>query len=201
MAARPQPIASIQPTRTPTSRLASGFSAEARSARPVFVNWKNAHEQRRRARARRDRADVLLRDRDAADLQVSFGNGLGKARTSADQIKPAAPLKMRTRPIVTITTVSIGRALDRPDHDALDAEAEREGEEQRRHERGPVRPAVVRGQRPGDVGREHRHLALGEVDHPGRAVDQDERERERGVDRPGAEPGDDLLEERPPQSQ
>ena len=37
-------------------------------------------------------------------VQVSFGNGLGKARTSADQIQPAAPLKMRTRPIVTITS-------------------------------------------------------------------------------------------------
>ena len=39
--------------------------------------------------------------------QVSFGNGLGKARTSADQIRPARPLKIRTRPIVTITVVRI----------------------------------------------------------------------------------------------
>ena len=32
-------------------------------------------------------------------------------------------------------------------------------------------------ERPGDEGREHRHLALGEVEDAGRAVDQDERER------------------------
>ena len=31
--------------------------------------------------------------------------------------------------------------------------------------------------------REHRHLALGEVDDPGRAVDQHERQRQRAVDR------------------
>ena len=95
-----------------------------------------------------------------------------------------------------ITIVRTGRARDRPDDDALDPDAER----RRRSasvadERRPVRPAVVRDQRPGDVGREHRHLALGEVDHPGRAVDQDERERERGVDRARREPRDDLLEE------
>ena len=36
-AASPQPSASIQPTRIPTSRLAVGFSAEARSASPSFV--------------------------------------------------------------------------------------------------------------------------------------------------------------------
>ena len=37
---------------------------------------------------------------------VSFGNGLGKARISADQISGASPLKISTSPIVMITTVS-----------------------------------------------------------------------------------------------
>jgi hypothetical protein len=50
-------------------------------------------------------------------------------------------------------------------------------------------------QRPGDVRREGRHLALREVDDVGGAVDEDEREREAGVDRTGGEPGRDLLEE------
>ena len=40
--------------------------------------------------------------------QVSFGNGLGNARTSAVQIRLTRPLKIRTRPIVTITVVSSG---------------------------------------------------------------------------------------------
>ena len=40
--ARPQPIASIHPTRMPTSRLDTGFCAAARMARPSGVKRKNA---------------------------------------------------------------------------------------------------------------------------------------------------------------
>ena len=127
--------------------------------------------------------------------QVSFGNGLGNARISADQIRPASPLKISTSPIVMITTVrtdafATGAITTRwtPTPSAK-AKTSVDGE------RGPVRPAVVLHQRPGDVGREHRHLALREVDHAGGAVDQHERERERAVDRPVPEPADDLLEE------
>ena len=36
---------------------------------------------------------------------VSFGKGLGNARISADQIRLASPLNVRTRPIVMITIV------------------------------------------------------------------------------------------------
>ena len=36
-AARPQPMASIHPTRTPHSRLDTGFCAAARMARPSVV--------------------------------------------------------------------------------------------------------------------------------------------------------------------
>ena len=42
-AASPQPSASIQPTRMPTSRLESGFSAAARIARPSGVKRKNTY--------------------------------------------------------------------------------------------------------------------------------------------------------------
>ena len=42
IAARPQPIASIQPTRMPQRRLDTGFWAAARMARPSVVNRKNA---------------------------------------------------------------------------------------------------------------------------------------------------------------
>ena len=44
-AARPQPVASIQLTRTPTSEAAAGRSAAARIARPSFVNWKRSHRR------------------------------------------------------------------------------------------------------------------------------------------------------------
>jgi hypothetical protein len=50
-------------------------------------------------------------------------------------------------------------------------------------------------QLPGDVGAEHRHLALREVDDVGRAVDEDERQREAREDRAGCEAADDLLQE------
>jgi len=125
---------------------------------------------------------------------VSFGNGLGNARTSAVQIRLTRPLKIRTRPIDDHRRQE-RRPLDRADDGTLDAEAEPEGDHEREAEGEPLVDAVVFDQRPGDVGGEHRHLTLGEVDHAGRPVDQHERERERREDRAGGEPCDDLLEE------
>ena len=57
IAASPQPSESIQLTRTPTRRAASGRTAAARIARPTFVNWKksqrtNTDDDRDRDRAR-----------------------------------------------------------------------------------------------------------------------------------------------------
>ena len=43
MAAKPQPIESIHGTRTPSSRLAAGSTADARSASPSFVYLKSSH--------------------------------------------------------------------------------------------------------------------------------------------------------------
>ncbi len=51
-------------------------------------------------------------------------------------------------------------------------------------------------QREGDERREHRHLALGEVDEAHRVVDEDEREREAGEDPADRDAADDLLEKR-----
>ena len=121
-----------------------------------------------------------MRDRDAADVdRPRRERALRTARTSPDQIQRREAVEHEEQ-------------ADRDDHDAhqgaaLDgritawwiADAADERDRERDGERGPVRPAVVRGQRPGDVGREHRHLALREVDDAGRAVDQHERERER----------------------
>ena len=66
---------------------------------------------------------------------------------------------------------------------------------ERRDERRPVAPAVIGDQRPRDVRRERRHLALREVDDARRAVDDHEREREERVDAARREAGDDLLHE------
>jgi hypothetical protein len=51
-------------------------------------------------------------------------------------------------------------------------------------------------QRPRDVGREHRHLALREVHQVRRLVDHDQRERDAGIDAAGREAGEDLVQER-----
>ena len=81
--------------------------------------------------------------------------------------------------------------LDRPDDHALDGGAEHERDQQGQDEGRPVGHVVH--QRPGDEGREHRHLTLGEVEDVGRAVDEDESQREAREDRALREAADDLL--------
>ena len=63
-----------------------------------------------------------------------------------------------------------------------------------RDEGQPVGPAGG-DQRPGDVGAEHRHLALGEVEVVGGLVDHHHRERDQGVDAAERDPGQQLLQE------
>ena len=108
--------------------------------------------------------------------------------SSGCQIQLASPLRITSSAIVAITTVSSPARCERPDHALVDADAAEERDAEREDERRPVRPAVVRDQRPRDVGREHPHLALREVDDVRRAVDEHEREREARVDRPVSEP-------------
>ena len=193
-AARPQPSASIQETRIPCSRLDSGLNAAARSASPIVVFWKNAQS------ASTITSETAMIPRSCAATitppmsNVSLGNGFSSVRCSPFQIHAAAPLSRISSPIVTVTTASAsarwtGRITSRSiEHAAEEREHERE------EERAPVRDAPVE-QLPADEGREHRHLALREVDDPRRAVDQDEREREQRVDAAGRDPRHDLLEE------
>ncbi len=86
----------------------------------------------------------------------------------------------------------------RPDDPAVDERATDERDGERDPEADPERqlPALrVGDEPPGDVRREHRHLALGEVDDTGRAVDEHEGEREHGIDPAVGEAGDDGLDE------
>ena len=85
------------------------------------------------------------------------------------------------------------RARHGVDHEPLDHDAADERDHEREEEGDPVRHAAVE-QLPADEGREHRHLALREVDDARRAVDQDEREREQRVHAARRDPRDDLLE-------
>ena len=67
IAAKPQPIESIHGTRTPSSLLAEGSTAEARSASPSFVNLKSSHSDAHAHEHDDQVVDRLLRDRDVAD--------------------------------------------------------------------------------------------------------------------------------------
>jgi hypothetical protein len=80
------------------------------------------------------------------------------------------------------------------DHGELHDDAEHERDRERQRERQPVREAPQR-QLVADVGHRHPHLALGEVDHLGRAVDEDERERQAPEDRSLREARHRLLGE------
>ena len=55
-------------TRTPTSDAAAGRSAAARIASPSFVNWKSSPEQDHGEDRDEQHAEVLARERDAADV-------------------------------------------------------------------------------------------------------------------------------------
>ena len=142
-AASPQPSASIQVTRTPTSRASSGFTAAARSASPTFVNWKRSQRRKHDPESDGDRPDVVRRDDDAADVV-----GVDAER-ALELLRLAAPLP---------DDEAVDRdeeadrddhdpqdaaTLDRADHHAVDPDAADERDRERRDERRPVAPAVV----------------------------------------------------------
>src|SRR5436190_18349837 len=108
-AASPQPSASIQPTRTPSSRLAPGFTADARIASPSVVNRKNSQSTSTVARQTQNVPMSCTEIVTPATSTVLFGNGLSKALTSAPQIQPVRPLIAISSPIVTITIAISGR--------------------------------------------------------------------------------------------
>ncbi len=95
---------------------------------------------------------------------------------------------------MSTTTLTAGAPSSGRISVALDRDAADERDRQGGEEGAPVRQPVV-DQRPGEIGTEGRHLALREVDHARRAVDDHERERQRPVDAAGGEAADDLLPE------
>jgi hypothetical protein len=109
-AASPQPSASIQPTRIPTRRLAVGFSAEARSASPSFVNWKSAQSAATSTTATMRIPTSCFEIATPPRSHALVGNGRsgGNERTSAFQIQFERPPSRMKRPIVRITAVITG---------------------------------------------------------------------------------------------
>ena len=76
-AARPQPIASMRPTRMPQSRAETGFCAAARMAKPVEVKRKKTNKQHEHDQRYRDDAEIARRDQRLNSGRS--GKGLGKS--------------------------------------------------------------------------------------------------------------------------
>ena len=103
---------------------------------------------------------------------------------SPPQIQLTTPSMRMNRPTVTMTAAITERCCTGRIERDLEHESEHERDRERREERLPVRQAPL-DELVGDVRRRHRELALREIDDAGRAVHEDEREREAPVD--GAE--------------
>jgi len=84
--------------------------------------------------------------------------------------------------------------MDRPEQDALDRDAAQERHRDRDRKGDPIGLAPSH-QLPGDKGRKHCHLALGEIEVVDRLVDHHHGERHQRVDATGRQSGHDLLQE------
>ena len=136
-AASPQPSPSIQPTRIPTSRLATGFSAEALSASPSFV-CRNRPDSSAMSTSVTARIPASCFDTATPPRsQALVGNGRlgGNERTSAFQIQFERPPKRMKSPIVRITTVDHRLPLDRSHDDPLERDPADERDQERQRER------------------------------------------------------------------
>ncbi len=195
-AASPQPIASIESTRTPTRAAAAGRSAAARIPRPSFVKRKSAQTRSTETSTTPIIQTYLMANRDAADIER------GEAERRLQELEVGAPDPVDD-------PVDEDEEADRdddnrdhravlhgPDERDLEQCAEREGDREGRGEGHPVRETPLH-QLVRDVRREHRELALREVDDVRRAVDEDEREGEGAVHRAEREPLDGVSAQRP----
>jgi hypothetical protein len=85
--------------------------------------------------------------------------------------------------------------LQRPDQHPLDRRGEQRRDRHAGDHRQPHRPSLLDRQYVGDERAEHRHLALGEVEMPCRAIDDRQRERECRVDGAILEGVEEALQE------
>ena len=109
IAAKPQPSASIQPTRTPISRLAAGLKATARIASPSVVKRKKSQSATTVPRQTPNVPMSRIEIATSPTISERFGNGLSKSFTSGPQIQPVRPLSAISMPIVRITMTISGR--------------------------------------------------------------------------------------------
>ena len=143
IAARPQPIASITSTRTPTSDAAAGRSAAARIARPTFVNWKSAHS------ATTEMIDTAKTPMSCAETatpplrKTLLPNGDCMNLMSAPQIHATTPSIRMNRPSVTITIAITDRCWTGRMNTPYVTTPNTKPNDEREEEREPVRHAPL----------------------------------------------------------
>ena len=176
----------------PHSRAEAGFCAAARMANPVDVKRKktNSRTSMISVTAITPRSRVVI----SACEQRPVGEGAGKVLNGVGVDPPRQRIEDQQQPDGDDHRGEHRRIFHRPDHNALDHHAADERNHQRDRKGGPERQSGIH-QRPGDVGREHRHFALSEVHQIGRAVDHHQRQRHAGVDGAGGQPREHLLQE------
>ena len=135
-AARPQPSASIQSTRTPASRAEAGFCAAARMASPSGVKRKKANSASSSSDRDHDHADLMRADVAGAgegDLRERRGDRLdGVAPDAAGQ-----RMEDRQQADEHHHHRQHGRVVQRPQDHALDADADQERKQRHHRQRDP----------------------------------------------------------------
>jgi hypothetical protein len=86
------------------------------------------------------------------------------------------------------------RVLHRPHQQPFHQHADDEGHQHGGNEGDPVGDACLH-HRPGDEGRERGHLALREIHVMRGLIDHHQGQRDRGIDAPRGDAGDDLMRE------
>ena len=143
--------------------------------------------------AHRDHPEVAIADENAEHVGALGREGAWKRAGHVAEDKTRQAVQERRQAERDDDQGEDRRPLDRADDDPLDDDAATEREHERHGERDPVAHAAI-DQGVCDERRQHRHLALGEVDQAHRVVDEDQRQREAREDAADREAADDLLE-------
>ncbi len=159
------------------------------------MNWNKPQSRKTIPSATADRSDVVRGHDDPADVVRVGSEWALKLLWLASPLPDDEPVDCNQQPDRHDYDPQDASALDRANDDPVNTDTAAERDRERRGEGEPVAPAVIHDERPGDVGRERRHLALREVDDSGRAVNDHERECEQRVDPTRREARHDLLHE------
>src|SRR5712692_4365641 len=153
-------------------------------------------EERQKPERHRDHAAVMRADQAAAEQGTRTKRG-GKALDGVVPDPAGEAVDDGKQRDEHHDVAEHRRVVDRLEHDALDGDAADERYRDGDDERDPVGGAPVH-QLPGDEGREHRHLALGEIEVIDRLVDHHHGKRDAGVDTAGRESGQHLVQQQFP---